>query len=87
MTPRQRLFEPISPKINYIYCSLCDTTSNAGEPLDLFTAYELHVFVTDYNVLETNFTAMYNNTATIKYVYVCMSISINIQTPFQLLVK
>ena len=32
-------------------------------------------FVTDYNVLETNFTGMYTNTGTLKDVYVYVSIS------------
>ena len=39
-----------------------------------FTAYELRVFVTDSNVLETKFTGMYNKILTLKD-YVCVSMS------------
>ena len=56
-------------------CCICVTSSIAGESLEHFTAYELHVFVTEYNVLETSFTGMYNNIGTLKDAYVSVSIS------------
>jgi hypothetical protein len=43
--------------------------------LEHFTVYEHHVSVSDYNVLKTNFTGMYNNIGTLQVVYVRVSVS------------
>ena len=67
-----RIFEPISPKLYYISCCICATSSNAEESLELITVYELHVFVSDYSVLDSNFTGVYNKICTLNDVYVCV---------------